>query len=132
MSALETVEDYIDDARVLLVDTIEPFRYDDPSLLQAFNVTLLEARRLRADLFIYTYGSKVPKFTSVDSSPVKMEDQFRLALVYGLTGHAIQRDQEDVQDNRATTYMDAFTQMLTGVKPERIQGGTPNAKGKQA
>ena len=48
-TTLDTVQDYITDARVLLQDLISPYRYDDPSLLTALNVALLEARRLRAD-----------------------------------------------------------------------------------
>ncbi len=55
MSALDTVTDYISDARTLLQDTISPYRYDDPSMLVAFNVTLLEVRRVRADLFVFRH-----------------------------------------------------------------------------
>ena len=38
-TTLDTVEDYITDARTLLLDTIAPYRYDDASLLVALNVT---------------------------------------------------------------------------------------------
>jgi len=129
-STLETVEDYISDSRTLLQDTIEPFRYDDPSLLVAFNVTLLEARRLRPDLFIYKNQDKVPSFREVDTSVVAMEAQFRLALVYGICGHAMARDQEDVQDARATAFMGTFNGMLTGVGVRAVTGGTPQGGGK--
>lgn len=124
MSALHTVQDYITDARTLLQDVVAPYRYDDPSLLVAFNVTLLEGRRLRPDLFVYC-SDDVPQFSYVDAEEVNIEQQFRLAFVYGLVGHAITRDQEDVQDERAATFMDTFTQMLTGIRAVRVQGGTP-------
>ena len=60
MYQLETVEDYIEDTRTLLLDRMEPYRYNDPSLLVAFNTALLEGRRLRADLFVHKYGNDVP------------------------------------------------------------------------
>src|SRR5437879_6025050 len=99
-SALETVGDYVSDARTLLQDTVQPYRYDDPSLLVALNVTLLEARRLRADLFVFHHHS-TDAFTTVDDKEVRIEPPFRLAILYGMVGHALQRDQEDVQDSRA-------------------------------
>lgn len=128
MSALETVSDYIDDVRVLLQDTISPYRYDDASLLTALNLTLLETRRLRPDLFVFRshQAVKVPSFTSNDDTEVEIEPQFRLALVYGVMAHALARDQEDVQDARASTFMDTFQYMLTGqrVRPNPA-GGSP-------
>jgi hypothetical protein len=112
---LETVSDYISDVRTLLQDTIQPYRYDDPSLLVAFNSTILEARRLRADLFIYWHGhDKVPSFNSNDNEEFHMEPPFRLAFVYGTVAHALMRDQEDIEDTRASTFMSAFNSMLIG------------------
>ena len=83
MASLDQVQDYISDARTVLLDTIAPYRYDDPSLLVAFNVALLEARRIRADLFVYA-GATVPYYAANDVTPVPMEQPFRLALVFGL------------------------------------------------
>ena len=48
---LTTVQQYVTDARVQLLDTVFPYRYSDPELLQAMNMALLEARRMRPDLF---------------------------------------------------------------------------------
>lgn len=116
MAALDTVEDYIADARTLLQDTIAPYRYDDDSLLVAFNVTLLEARRVRPDLFVFRHHDSVPSFTIVDTSEVNIEPPFRLPLVYGLCGHALARDQEDVQDARSTAFMRILYDMLLGIR----------------
>lgn len=115
-TTLDTVADYIDDARVLLLDTISPFRYDDTSLLEALNVTLLEGRRMRADLFVHNrrFGGRVPNFQVNDNSFVPIEDQFRLAFLYGMCGHAVARDQEDVQDERAVWFMNMMSNILTG------------------
>jgi hypothetical protein len=122
---LDTVEDYIADARTLLQDKVRPYRYDDPSLLVAFNVTLLETRRIRPDLFVFKHHDKVPAFTAVDSTDVNIEAPFRLALVYGLVGHAIARDQEEVQDSRSTMFLGAYYQILTGTVPPSLRASNP-------
>lgn len=123
---LGTVADYIKDVRVLLLDTIQPPRYKDPELLVAFNTALLEGRRLRADLFITKYGARVPAYESVDSEEVPIEPQFRLAFVYGTVAHALLRDTEDIQDQRASTFRDHFESILCGAPVTApIRGGTP-------
>lgn len=125
-TTLETVQDYVTDMRTLLQDVVQPYRYDDPSLLTSFNVSLLEGRRVRPDLFVYSHHEAVPSFKTVDTTPVNIEPPFRLAFVYGAASHALTRDQEDVQDARATSFMDTFLTMLTGLRPAPIQGGTPS------
>lgn len=131
-SALETVKDYIDDARVLLLDKTAPYRYDDPSLLVAFNVALMEAQRLRADLFMLHYNSQAPFFSQVDTTPFHFERPFRLGIVFGLLAHAIQRDQEDVQDARAATFMQGMHDILIGLRPTIIKGGSNQQSGAKA
>jgi hypothetical protein len=126
MSALDTVADYISDARTLLQDIIAPFRYDDASLLVAFNVTLLETRRVRPELFVFRHHEHVPSFTVVDTEPVEMEHPFRLALVYGTCAHALARDQEDVQDARSAQFLRIFYEMLLGL---RVLGLAPQPQG---
>lgn len=116
-SALETIDDYIDDGRTLLQDTISPYRYDNDSLVVAMNVTLLEARRLRPDLFVYNRNcgpTGVQSFQAKDGTKLVMEEQFRLALLHGMVGHALERDQEDIQDARAAAFMGIFTAILVG------------------
>jgi hypothetical protein len=123
---LNTVADYVTDARTLLQDLIPDYRYDDPSLLTAFNVTMTEARRLRPDLFVFnSFGGQVQAFTVVDDTYVEMEPQFRLCLLHGLCGHALERDQEDYQDSRASAFLGMFTAGLVsrGIGP--VVGGSP-------
>lgn len=125
-SALETISDYISDARVLLQDQIQPYRYDDPSLLTAMNVTLLEGRRVRADLFVWNPCSpKVQFFTANDGTKVFMEEPFRLAFLHGMCAHALERDQEDIQDERAGKFMAIFNNILlgTGAAVPQPKGG---------
>lgn len=119
-SALETITDYINDARTLLQDTLAPYRYDDPSLVTAMNVTLLEGRRIRPDLFIYRRckpgESVVQSFQANDGTKLEMEEQFRLAFLHGMCAHALERDQEDLQDQRATMFFNIFNELLLGVR----------------
>jgi hypothetical protein len=124
---LNTVADYVKDARTILQDLIPGYRYDDPSMLRALNITLLETMRLRSDLFVFNlavYG-QVQAFTAVDDTYVEMEPQFRLAILHGLIGHALERDQEDYQDQRATTFLGMFTQGLVGHGIGPVTGGSP-------
>lgn len=125
-TALLTITDYINDGRTLLQDTLAPYRYDDASLIVAMNVTLLEGRRLRPDLFIYRHGNRgdgVQSFQANDGTDLVMEEQFRLAFLHGMCAHALERDQEDIQDTRSATFMGVFTTILTGkVAPSAAQG----------
>jgi hypothetical protein len=124
---LNTVSDYIADARTLLQDIIPPFRYDDSSLLTALNITLLETKRLRADLFVFNLAVKgqVQAFTEVDDTYVDIELQFRQAILFGLCAHALARDQEDVQDQRATAFFAFFNTILVGRTLGTVAGGSP-------
>lgn len=130
---LRTVKDYIDDVRTLLLDTIQPFRYDDTSLLRAFNLALLEGKRVRSDLFVERHGHSVPSFLVIAGQEVHIEPQFRLAFVYGTCAHAISRDEEDVQDARANSFRATMHAILNGTNGGIISGGTPaqqaNGKG---
>lgn len=117
-TALETVQDYITDARVLMQDAVVPYRYDDASLLTGLNLALLEARRLRPDLFLgdltTTRLDNVQFFNVVDTTAVEMEPPFRLAILSGLVAHALLRDQEDIQDERTLQMMTFFNGVLIG------------------
>ena len=45
----------------------------------------------------------------------------RLAFLHGMIGHALERDQEDIQDARASAFMQIFNTMLTGKQPRPSQ-----------
>lgn len=114
--ALATVTDYVNEARTLLQDTISPFRYTNAELLSALNMTLLDARRLRPDLFLgdgtTTTLAAIDQFTAVNSDPVNIEQGFRYAVLFGMCSSAITRDQEDVTDQRAAGFMKLFRDKL--------------------
>jgi hypothetical protein len=128
---LMTVEQMIKGVRNLLLDKIRPYRYSDISLIAALNITLNDARRLRPDLFIDRYGIEVPQYEEVSGAVIPIEAQFRLPIEYGIAGHALLRDEEDIQDSRANTFILNYLNMLTGQRPHiPVEGGTPVAKSK--
>lgn len=111
--ALDTVADYIADARVLLQDTVSTYRYSDAELIENLNLGLLEMRRLRPDLMIASFNGSIPKYT-LTTQTVACDAMYRPALLYYICGQAQLRDDEATQDNRATIFLNKFTsQMLT-------------------
>ena len=67
----------------------------------------------------------MPSYGAISGEEVPIEPQFRLAFVYGLCGHALLRDQDDVQDQRANLFKSTMESMLTGLKTPPMAGGTP-------
>jgi hypothetical protein len=111
-SALVTVQDYITEARVLLQDQVAPYRYPDDDLLTAFNMAVLDSRRLRPDLWIGV--TTLPSFTAVDPTTVNIDSQYRTAFVFYICGSAQMRDEEETQDTRAAAFMTAYKNILVG------------------
>lgn len=122
---LMTVEGLIKGVRTLLLDKIQPYRYDDISLIAALNLALLEIRRVRPDILICRYGIDIPQYEAVSGEDIPIEPQFRLAVELGTAGHALMRDQEDVQDERSATFLNNMYNMLVGVRTAPVSGGTP-------
>lgn len=113
--ALDTVQDYVDRARVLLLDETDPYRYSTLDLVEALNLGIMEARRLRPELFTGYFRTSLPDF-SVDAmaTPVPIDPQYRVAFVYYICGHAQLRDDENNQDTRSAAFLNKFiSQMLT-------------------
>lgn len=114
-TTLATVQDYISDMRVLLQDTIVVYRYSDAELLVSLNLAFLDGRRLRADLFIDDFwDDDYTAFSAVAATEVPLEKQFRLAFVFGAAAHALARDQEDIQDQRADAFNAVYNSILVG------------------
>lgn len=128
---LNTVADYIVAARTELQDEVPDYRYDDASLLTDLNMTMLLAHKWRADLFVYNikYKGQAPSFQAVDDTYVEIEVPFRVDILNGLIGHAFKRDQEDVQDQRATSYLNMFSMGLTGRAVYAVAGGSASGGG---
>lgn len=109
---LDTVSDYVAQARVLLQDTVPEYRYPDDDLVQGLNLAMLEASRLRPDLFL---DRDVPSYSSDNmDAQVVMDNQYRVPLLYYICGNAQLRDEENTQDARATVFLNKFVaQMLS-------------------
>jgi len=129
---LDSVQSYVDEVRTLLLDRTHPHRYKDHEIVTALNTSLAEARRLRADLFVYRHGNRVPYFTAISGETVPIDTQFRLAFVYGIAGHVLERDDEDVQDQRANAFTGMFYDLLIGIKPTPLSGGNRGPGSPQA
>lgn len=117
MPALNTVGQYVTESRRLLQDERVPYRYPDKDLVDALNIAMLEARRLRADLFI-TNNFAIPYFDTTGApnmaAVVSMDPMYRSTLVYYMVGRMQLRDDEATTDQRASGLMQKFTaQMLT-------------------
>lgn len=113
--ALDIVADYVVEVRRILQDTVTPYRYTDTNLCSALNMGLLEARRLRPDLFL-TSGlrNSVPSFPVSNATAVPMDPQYRPALVYYMAGQTQLMDEETTQDARASVFLNKFvSQLLT-------------------
>jgi len=93
------------------------YRYQDTEIVSALNDALMEARRLRPDLFLTSSPVTFtpPAFTNNDNTPVMIDFQYRMPIVTYMAGMIQLRDMEDVQDNRATQFLAMFKQQLVGL-----------------
>lgn len=112
MATLDTVQKLVTESRVLLQDTVTPYRYADNELIQALNIAVLEARRLRPEMFLGQY-SNLPSFTTL-ADTVSLEPMYRPSFVYYMAGRMQLRDDETAQDTRAAALLNKFvSQLLT-------------------
>lgn len=109
--ALDTVGDYVSQARVLLQDTVPDYRYSTAELINNLNLGLLEMRRLRPDLMMATFRTSIPKYT-YPAQVVACDPMYRVALLYYICGQAQLRDDEATQDSRATVFLNKFVAQL--------------------
>jgi hypothetical protein len=112
--ALETVAGYLRDARVLLQDTREPYRYDDWQIKQAIGFGQLEMRRLRPDLFPTGELTEV-EWNTADATAVDVDKQYRMALLYYVVGHVMLREEEESTQQIARAYKQQFGAQLVSI-----------------
>ncbi len=113
---LNTVGQYVAQARVLLQDEGAVKRYTDGQLKDAIGLGLLEARRLRPDMFIGR-SNAVPDITSAsnDGTTLDFDQQYRLGLVYWVTGYMMLREDESGETAKAAQYITTFKQQLVSL-----------------
>ena len=121
MPALETVGQYLEESRRLLQDEFTPYRYPEDDLIDALNIGLLEARRLRADLFLPRFD--IPWFdpapgvlATTKAKPVPLDNMYRQSLVYYMVGRMQLRDDEATADARAASLMVKFVSQMLSIQ----------------
>jgi hypothetical protein len=121
MPALETLGQYLEEARRLLQDEFEPYRYPSDDMVDALNIAMLEARRLRADLFLPSFT--IPWFDPTKTAPgsdlakpVPFDPMYRQSLVYYIVGRMQLRDDEGTTDARAASLMTKFTAQMISIQ----------------
>ena len=115
--ALDTVQDYVDRARVRLLDQVEPYRYPTIDLVEALNMGILETRRLRPDLLRGYFNTSLPDFTvGALNAVVPIDPQYRVAFVYYICGHAQLRDDENNQDSRSAAMLNKFVAQMLNIQ----------------
>ncbi len=113
--ALDTVGDLVTRARVLLQDSVEPYRYETSELIGGLNEACMEAKRLRPDLFLRTFNATLPSFDA-EATPLGevIPPEYRPTFIYYMVGNAQLQDEEENQDQRATIFLNKFVaQLLT-------------------
>ena len=111
MAVLSTVIDYVREARVLLQDTLVPYRYSDDELVSSLNMGLEQAHKLRRDLFL-KYDT-TPYYPALTATEVALDPGYRRAILFFMVGHAQLRDEEETTDSRASAFLTAFTSQMT-------------------
>ena len=123
---LYALEDYVAQSRVLLQDTVMPYRYDDESLVTSLNLFFYEVSRVRPDILIDgKYQTRNPRRQNLNSygMPVftvgQMDDTvpvpppYKMSFIHFMVGFAQLRDTEDAQDSRAAAFMAKAIAQLT-------------------
>jgi hypothetical protein len=115
MAALNTVQDYVTAVRILVQDQVPVYRYADGDLVEALNEGILDANRIRPDLFLGV--TTLPSYvTPVDATVVAIDPLYRVAFTYYMAGWVQLRDEEYTQDSRAAAFMNHFNTILTSAQ----------------
>lgn len=114
---MATFSDIIDDARIILndqyMDSNTVLRYTEAQLLVYARQAVIEARRIRPDLFLSNLTGSFPKFVETDTVP--MPDEYHAAIADYISHRAEMRDDEFEVDGRASSLFQKFKAGLTGL-----------------
>lgn len=113
---MRTAQDAITETRIILQDTVEPYRYPTSDLVRYLNNGMYELKRIRPDVFLNYCNKDLPQFID---DPDDFEEElpfstiFFQSMVLFITGYAEIRDDEYAVDSRAALLLGAFTTQLT-------------------
>lgn len=114
---MATFQTVVDDARVLLNDEeteINPDpRYTEAQLLSYAVTALMEARRVRPDLFLSNLTTSFASYTVASTVPVA--DEYLVSLVDYVVHRAELRDDEFAVDGRSAVLLQKFKATLLGI-----------------
>lgn len=114
---MATFRTIIDDARVLLNDEVfdstTVTRYTEAQLLGYARQALVEARRVRPDLFLSNLTAAFPVLSA--SSVVPMPEEYHVCLTDYIVHRAELRDDEFAVDGRSAGLLQKFKAGLMGV-----------------
>ena len=114
---MATFQNVMDDARVLLNDEITALnpdpRYTEAQLMSYARSALIEARRVRPDLFLSYLTTSFAAYTA--SSTIPISDDYLLPLVDYVVHRAELRDDEFAVDGRSATLYQKFKSGLLGI-----------------
>lgn len=102
--------DIISQARVLLQDSVAPYRYTDAELLVGANDCIKMIRKLRPDVFYGTFKTAIADYALTDTFPIG--EEYKVAVRDYVVAHGQLRDSEDVSTSRAASFMAMFEKGL--------------------
>jgi hypothetical protein len=112
--SISTLGGLLAQVRTLLQDTdaVGGYRYSDLSIVTNLNQSMMDAYRIRPDLFLAT-SFVIPAFdTALPNTLITIEPQYLPAFVYYVTGLTQARDDEQNQDARAMGFLKIFQQTI--------------------
>ncbi len=112
----KTYQTALDEAREILQDTEEPYRYSDTILLNILNRALQELGRIRPDAYWATFSTDdiaVPEVAVGDlATTFPIPTQFYLPVVSFIVAWSEVLDDEFTQDGRAGMLLTQFKQQV--------------------
>lgn len=110
--APRTIEQFTNQARILLQDTTPTPRYSDDELRSALALAFDEAYRVRPDFFINVEPVFLAPLPPDTVLPIPRG--YAMAFLFFMVGYVQLRDAEDTVDARAGVFVSKFTaQLLT-------------------
>lgn len=109
-----TVGEVVVEARALLQDQREPFRYPTAELVSYVTAAVAEAHRIRPDIYLGRAMSPPIYTETALSARVAVPDMYFPQVVNYVVGRAELRDDKFATDGRAMTLITAFGVSLTG------------------
>lgn len=114
---MATFQQIINDARVVLNDVVEDAntitRYTEAQLLGYARAALVDARRLRPDLFLSNLTAAFPAYSATDTVPIP--EEYIVALTDYVVHRAEMRDDEFAVDGRAVVMFQKFKSGMLGL-----------------